>query len=179
MKLVRRIVMYTALSLTGLATSFAQQVQTDFDHRTDFSQYRTYNWEQVKPANSLWTSRIKNAVDQQLAAKGWALADQNADVAVMAIETTQTQRTLETFYDGFGGGWGWRGFGDFGDATTTEHDYKEGTLVVDMYDAKSKRLIWRGSAEDMLSDKAVNNEKNLDRGVAKMFKTFPPGSKTH
>ena len=48
-----------------------------------------------------------------------------------------------------------------------------------MYDAKSKRLIWRGSAEDMLSDKAVNNEKNLDRGVAKMFKTFPPGSKTH
>jgi hypothetical protein len=118
-------------------------------------------------------------VDQQLAAKGWALADQNADVAVMAIETTQTQRTLETFYDGFGGGWGWRGFGDFGDATTTEHDYKEGTLVVDMYDAKSKRLIWRGSAEDTLSDKAVNNEKNLDRGVAKMFKTFPPGSKTH
>ena len=86
MKLVRRTLICTVVSLTGLATSFAQQVQTDFDHRTDFSQYRTYNWEQVKPANSLWTSRIKNAVDQQLAAKGWALADQNADVAVMAIE---------------------------------------------------------------------------------------------
>ena len=179
MKLLRRIAMYTALSLAGLAASFAQQVQTDFDHRADFSQYKTYSWEQIKPANSLWTSRIKNAVDNQLAAKGWSRAEQGADVAIMAIETTQTQKTLDTFYDGFGGGWRWRGFGGFGDATTTEHYYKEGTLVVDMYDAKTRQLIWRGSLEDMLSDKAANNEKNLDKGVAKMFKGFPPGSGRH
>jgi hypothetical protein len=112
-------------------------------------------------------------------AKGWTLVDQSADVAIMAIETTQTQRTLDTFYDGFGGGWGWRGFGGFGDATTTEHDYKEGTLVVDMYDAKSKKLIWRGSTEDSLSGKPANNEKNLEKGVAKMFKAFPPGWGRH
>jgi hypothetical protein len=179
MKLLRRIAMYTALSLAGLATSFAQQVQTDFDHRADFSQYKTYSWEQIKPANSLWTSRIKNAVDNQLAAKGWSQAEQGADVAIMAIETTQTRKTLDTFYDGFGGGWRWRGFGGFGDATTTEHDYKEGTLVIDMYDAKTKQLIWRGSLEDMLSDKATNNEKSLDKGVARMFKGFPPASGRH
>jgi ferritin len=41
MKLVRRIAMCTALSLAGLATLFAQQVQTDFDHRADFFQYKT------------------------------------------------------------------------------------------------------------------------------------------
>ena len=179
MKFVRSIAMCTALSLAWLATSFAQQVQTDFDHRADFSRYKTYSWEQIKPANSLWTSRIKNAVDNQLAAKGWTRAEQSADVAIMAIETTQTQRTLDTFYDGFGGGWGWRGFGGFGDATTTEHDYKEGTLIVDIYDAKTKQLIWRGSAEDMLSDKAANDEKNLDKGVAKMFRAFPPNSARH
>jgi Domain of unknown function (DUF4136) len=45
-----------------------------------------------------------------------------------------------------------------------------------MFDAKTKQMIWRGSAEDMLSDKADKNEKNLDKGVAKMFKDFPPGS---
>jgi hypothetical protein len=95
---------------------------------------------------------------------------------------TTTQRTLQTYYDnfGFGGGWGWRGFGgygdSFGDSTTTEQDYKDGTLVVDLYDGKTKQLIWRGSAEDMLSDKAENNEKNLDKGVARMFKSFPPHS---
>jgi hypothetical protein len=96
------------------------------------------------------------------------------DVAVVAIKTTQTQRTLQTFYDGFGGGWRWRGFGGMGEATTTEQDYKEGTLVVDLYDAKTKELIWRGSTEDTLSDKEAKNEKNLDKGVAKMFKKFPP-----
>jgi hypothetical protein len=45
-----------------------------------------------------------------------------------------------------------------------------------MYDASTKQLIWRGSAEEMLSDKAEKNEKNLDKGVAKMFKSFPPRS---
>ena len=99
-------------------------------------------------------------------------------MAVVAIKTTQTQRTLQTFYDGMGGGWGWRRFGGggFGDATTTEQDFKEGTLVVDLYDAKSKQLIWRGSTQDALSDNAGKNEKNLDKGVAKMFKAFPPSS---
>jgi len=45
-----------------------------------------------------------------------------------------------------------------------------------LYDAKTKQLLWRGSAEDTLSSKAEKNEKNLEKGVAKMFKSFPPGS---
>jgi hypothetical protein len=91
-----------------------------------------------------------------LSAKGWTSVKTGGDVAIVAIKMTSTQRTLQTFYDnfggGFGGGWGWRGFGtygdSFGDATTTEHDYKDGTLVVDLFDAKTKQLIWRGSAVD-------------------------------
>jgi hypothetical protein len=80
-----------------------------------------------------------------------------------------------------GGGWGWRrfgggGLGGFGESETTEQDYKEGTLVVDMYDAKTKQLIWRSSAEDTLSNKEAKNEKNLEKGVAKMLKKFPPDS---
>ena len=51
-----------------------------------------------------------------------------------------------------------------------------GTLVIDLYDAKTKQLIWRGSAQDTVSDSAAKNEKNLDKGVTKMFKAFPPGS---
>ena len=109
--------------------------------------------------------------------------DSNGDVAIVAVKMTKTQKRLDTFYDGFGGGWGWRRFGgfddSFGDSTTVEDDYKEGTLVVDMYDAKSKKLIWRGSTEDSLSGKPANNEKNLEKGVAKMFKAFPPGWGRH
>jgi len=45
-----------------------------------------------------------------------------------------------------------------------------------MYDANTKQLIWRGSSEDTVSNNAEKNEKNLDKGVAKMFKKFPPQS---
>jgi Domain of unknown function (DUF4136) len=178
MKPISRTAICTVLFLVALGTALAQQVKTDFDHQANFSQYKTYSWQEIKPANSLWDARIKNAVDAQLAAKGWTQVASGGDVAIVAIKTTQTQRSLQTFYDGMGGGWGWRRFGGggFGESTTTEQDYKEGTLVVDLYDAKTKQLIWRGSAEDTLSSKADKNEKNLDKGVAKMFKKFPPGS---
>jgi hypothetical protein len=159
-----------------LGSALAQQIQTDFDHQANFSQYKTYSWQEIKASDTLWDARIKDAVNAQLAAKGWTQVDSGGDVAIVAIKTTQTQRTLQTFYDGMGGGWRWRGFGGFGESTTTEQDYKEGTLVVDMYDTKTKQLIWRGSAEDTLSDKADKNEKKLEKGVAKMFKSFPPRS---
>lgn len=176
MKLMQYAAGCVALSLSLLTPALAQHVQTDFDHQANFGQYKTYSWQAIKPENSLWDSRIKSAVDAQLAVKGWSRMDTGGDVAIVAIKTTQTQKALNTFYDGFGGGWRWRGFGGFGESTTTENDYKEGTLIIDLYDAKTKQLIWRGSAEDMISDRAEKNEKNLDKGVAKMFKGFPPGS---
>lgn len=170
----RKTVVCSLFLVAMVASAFAQQVKTDFDHQANFSQYKTYSWQEIKPANSLWDSRIKNAVDAQLAAKGWTQVDSGGDVAIVAIATTHTQKTLQTFYDGMGGGWRWRGFGGMGEATTTEQDYKEGTLLIDMYDAKTKQLIWRSSAEDTLSNNADKNEKNLNKGVAKMFKKFPP-----
>src|ERR1700674_101623 len=177
MKFVHRTAINALFSLAMLGAAFAQHVQTDFDHQANFSQYKTYSWQQIQPANSLWDARIKSAVDAQLTAKGWTQVDSGGDVAIVAIKTTQTRRSLQTFYDGMGGGWRWRGFGGMGEATTTEQDYKEGTLVVDLYDAKTKQLIWRGSSEDTVSNNAQKNEKNLNKGVEKMFKKFPPQAK--
>jgi hypothetical protein len=78
-----------------------------------------------------------------------------------------------------GGGWGWRRFGGggFGDATTTTETYQVGSLVVDLFDAKTKTLIWRSSSSDTLSNNAQKNTKNLDKGVQKMFAHFPPEEK--
>ena len=176
MKATTRLTIYGAFLMVLLGSAFGQHIQTDFDHQANFSQYKTYSWQEIKASNSLWDDRIKEAVNAQLGSKGWIQVDSGGNVVIVAIKTTQTERTLQTFYDGMGGGWRWRGFGGFGESTSTEQDYKEGTLVVDMYDASTKQLIWRGSAEEMLSDKAEKNEKNLDKGVAKMFKSFPPRS---
>jgi len=100
------------------------------------------------------------------------LVPSGGDVEVFAIETTQNQQTLDTFYNGFGGGRRWGGFGGFGDATTTVDTYKVGTLVVDLFDAKTEKLIWRSSSSDTLSNNADKNTKNLGKGVNKMFQHF-------
>jgi len=162
------------------STSIAQQVKTDYDRNANFSQYKTYTWEKVQTQDQLWADRIKEAVNTALAGKGLTPVESGGDMAIVGIEMTKNQQTLNTFYDGFGGGWGWRrggGFGGFGDATTTAENYKVGTLVVDLFDAHTKTLLWRGSASDTLSDKSDKNIKNLDKGVQKMFDHFPPGQK--
>ena len=157
------------------SASIAQQVKTDYDRGTDFSRYKTYSWEKVQTQDELWVDRIKEAVNAALAAKGLTPVESGGDISVVAIEMTKNQRTLNTFYDGFGGGWRWGG--GFGNATTTVDNYKVGTLVVDLFDANNKNLIWRGSSSDTLSDKSDKNIKNLDKGVQKMFEHFPPDEK--
>jgi len=175
---VQRTIFATAgLALLFATASFAQQVKTDYDRSANFSQYKTYSWEKVQTQDALWVDRIKEAVNADLAAKGLTPVESGGDIAIVAMETTQNQRTLNTFYDGFGGGWRWRGAGGFGTATTTVDNYKVGTLIVDLFDAHTKTLIWRGSASDTLSDKSDKNIKNLDKGVQKMFDHFPPDGK--
>jgi len=177
MNVQRTIFASAGIALLFASASFAQQVKTDYDRSANFSQYKTYSWEKVQTQDPLWVDRIKEAVNAALTAKGMTLVQSGGDVAVVAIETTQNQSTLNTFYDGFGGGWRWRGAGGFGNATTTVENYKVGTLVVDLFDAKTKTVIWRGSSSDTLSDKSDKNIKNLDKGVQKMFEHFPPGEK--
>ena len=162
-------------ALLFASASFAQQVKTDYDRSTNFNQYKTYSWEKVQTQDPLWVDRIKEAVNTSLTAKGLTQVASGGDVSIVAIEMTKNQQSLNTFYDGFGGGWRWGG--GFGNATTTVDNYKVGTLVVDLFDARSKTVIWRGSASDTLSDKSDKNIKNLDKGVEKMFDHFPPGEK--
>lgn len=182
MNVQRRIFSMIGIAVVFGTASFAQDVKTDYDRGTDFSQYKTYSWEKVHAQNPLWVDRIKGAVDSALAAKGWTELASGGNVAIVAMEMTKNHQTLNTYYDNFGGGgWGWRrggGFGDsFGDATTTESTYKVGTLVVDLFDSNSKKLIWRGSSSDALSDKSDKNIKKLDKGVDKMFDHFPPDAR--
>jgi len=177
MNVQRTIFASAGIALLFASASFAQQVKTDYDRSANFSQYKTYSWEKVQTQDPLWVDRIKEAVNAALTAKGMTLVQSGGDVAAVAIETTQNQSTLNTFYDGFGGGWRWRGAGGFGNATTTVENYKVGTLVVDLFDAKTKTVIWRGSSSDTLSDKSDKNIKNLEKGAKKMFEHFPPSVK--
>jgi hypothetical protein len=174
MKYLSRMAATLGLTLVLASALLAQHVKTDYDHGANFSPYKTYSWEKVQTKDPLMVDRIKSAVNSALSAKGLTEVPSGGDVEVFAIETTQEQQSLNTFYNGFGGGRRWGFGGGFGDATTTVETYKVGTLVVDLFDGKTEKLVWRSSSSDTLSDKADKNTKNLDKGVNKMFQHFPP-----
>lgn len=172
------------LCLLPVAAAFAciawASLSTDYDHKVDFGRYHTYSWIGVKAGNSLWQDRITEAVDAQLAAKGWTKAASGGDAAVSAFGKTTEQDTMQTYYDGFPG-WGWRrgwgGGGGIGMATTDVIPEKVGNLTVDIFDGANKQLIWRGQASEILSSKPDKNDKKLEHTVDEMFKKFPPKAK--
>lgn len=97
----------SAMVLATCSCLLYAAVRTDYDHKADFSRYHTYSWLGVTAGNPLWQSRITEAVDAALAAKGWSKVQSGGDASVSAVGMTKEQDTMETFYSGFPG-WGWR-----------------------------------------------------------------------
>jgi hypothetical protein len=171
---------FSTILLLGATTLLLAKVNTDYDHAADWSRYHSFSWIKVQAEDPLWNDRISAAVNSELAAKGWQMVPSGGDASVSAYGSTHNQKTLQTWYDGFGGGWGWRrgwigGGPDL--ATTTVENTAVGTLMVDIFDTQTKKLIWRGSSSDTLSGKPEKNEEKLRKSVADMFKNFPPKSR--
>ncbi len=179
MKLMKTaVVAGFALAVAGGA--WAQDVKVDYDKAANFGAIKTFSlkigtgW-----GNQIGEKRVTDEITQALTEKGWKPAPEGqADAQVVLHGATQTKRSLNTFYSGMGGyGYrGWGGMGGTGTATTTESEYRVGTLVVDIFDKTGKSLFWRGIAQDELSDKAEKNVKKLGKASDKLFKDFPPGS---
>jgi len=177
---IRRLAVAAALSFVS-AGAFAQDVKVDFDKAADFTKYKTFaiklgtSWN-----NPLGEKRVLAEIQQGLTEKGWTATadDAKADAIVVLHGATEKQKSLNTFYSGGYGGYGWRGGwgGGMGTSTTTVDEYTVGTLVVDIFDSKSKQLVYRGTATDELSNKPEKNAKKLAKASDKLFKDFPPGS---
>jgi hypothetical protein len=152
------------------------KIVSDYDPSARFSQYKTFMWiKKPHMDDPLMDDRIINAINSELTAKGWTLVTEGADIGVAAHVATRKQHNLETFYNGFGGGWGWhRWGGGMGIATTRVETYTVGTLVVDLFDSRTKQLVWRGWASDALPDDPKKETKKLDKDIEKLFKNFPP-----
>ncbi len=98
-------------------------------------------------------------------AKEWRMVPSGGAASISAFGATKNEQSYQTFYDGFGGGWGWRrGWGSgLGETTTTVENTPVGTLNVDIFDTSNKKLIWRGSSSETLSDKIEKNQDKLQR----------------
>jgi len=174
---IRVLAVAAALGLAG-TISFAQDVKVDFDKAADFSKVKTFaikigtSWN-----NPISEKRVLAEIQQGLTEKGWTATDEAmADALVVLHGATEKQKSLNTFYTGGYGGYGWRGGwgGGMSSSTTTVDEFTVGTLVVDVFDAETKALMYRGIAQDELSDKPEKNEKKVEKAAEEMFKKFPP-----
>src|SRR5271163_1399662 len=159
------LLLWTATALT------AQRVQTSYDHTADFSSYKTYCWSPKTASTSLWDQRVEEAVSSSLAAKGLTQVPSGGELAIFASDMSQERQKLVTFCNGTRGGWGGGGFGGgpFCDATTTTRTYTVDKLIVNIFDANSRALLWHASSTDTLSGDSNTNIKNLNRDVQRLF----------
>ena len=169
--------------------SFAQ-VNSDYDKSTDFSKYKTYTfagWQKNSDQllNDLDKKRVLEAFKAEFASRNMTLVTENGDAAV-SLYLVIDNKTSTTAYTNYTGGMGYgagmgRGWGmgvggvGIGSSTTTysNDDYKEGTLVVDLYDATSKTLIWQGTLQSVISDKASKRDKTIPKKIGKLMGKFP------
>lgn len=182
-KLIRLLA--SAACIAGMA--FAQDVKYNFDQNADFSKYKTYRWEKHPKSldvDQLTAQQLAKGFDAELAKKGLTRKDSGPTDLVIVFQLALSQEKEMTTWDtGYGYGPGFRGgwYGGMGSSmsTSTTNTINIGTIVLDMYDAATKQLVWRGMASKAIDEKAKpdKKQKNIDKAAAKLLKNYPPKKK--
>jgi hypothetical protein len=176
----RRLRMTVLLAGVAVLHGCSQfKIRTDYDRAADFQALRTYAWRPEPPLpsgdprfdNSLIDSRVRAAVERVLAAKGYAKASGEPDflVGYHAVVRSKTDvAAIDRHY-------GYRGVG-FGGTYLDVRTYEEGTLLIDVIDPPTMKLLWRGSATGVVLEKASpeKREQRINDAVADIFEEFPP-----
>jgi hypothetical protein len=158
------------LGLLAALGAFAQKVTVEFDPAADFSKFKTFairdgQLNSKNPAlnSELVKKRIEAAIVRDLTAKGLTLSPERPDLNVRYHFGSARKTEVETYPAG------WRGWG----TRVVRVPYTEGTLVIDLRDATTRSLVWRGIAREDKSD-AEKIQGKLDDMVKKPFDKYPP-----
>ncbi|MDH3196696.1 MAG: DUF4136 domain-containing protein [Candidatus Krumholzibacteria bacterium] len=154
----------------------------DWDKDADFATYRTYAWVNVpttavgdaqaaRRTNALLDKRIKSAVDAEMKTKGFSVDTASPDLLVVYHVGVQDKVNVTD--------WGYRYSYDYygwGGRNIDVYQYTEGTLILDLIDAQTKELVWRGSAMATLEDNPSPEkaEARLQQAVQGIMANYPP-----
>ena len=185
---LRSVLMATATIFLGACAS-APNTFSNSDPDVDFRQYRTFAYfptlsTDTEQYQSMVSSFLKVAVAQELDMRGLTYDEESPDIRVNFFINTKDKiktRTVPTmgggyydyrdpFYDPWGG---------YGGYETRVDQYTEGTLNIDVVDAKTNKLVWEGSVVGRLTEKDVRNmEQTVDEAVGFVMNGFPilPGA---
>jgi hypothetical protein len=151
------------------AVAFGQQVSVNFSKSQNFSMYHTYAWgannaNQVQ--NSILAQNAQSDINMALQAKGLRMV-QESEMPDLLLTSSggmkQTTSWSAMGMRGIGGGFG----------SITPQQNVEGTLIVELFDAKTQSIVWRGIAQDTLNSNGAKNTKMVANAVTKMFKQWP------
>ncbi|HKR60283.1 MAG TPA: DUF4136 domain-containing protein [Pyrinomonadaceae bacterium] len=158
-----------------LVTVNAQKVKVVADKAVDLTKYKTYSWSQgMASPNPITNQTIIDTVDSALQSKGMTKVEKDADVVLVVFATSDSALHTSNTSTGSAAKSGIA-------ARSQTWAVTEGTLVVDIADARTKERLWRGTATDMLDQgptgdvakDAKSVSKKIKKAVEKMFKRFP------
>jgi hypothetical protein len=173
------------------ACSPSLYVSTDYDKATNFQQYQTWNWYQDQPVaksdstrrySTFLDKRIKTAVENEMARRGFKKAsglDKPDMLLAYDVTIDNVQRVRPDYVNvpmiGYGYYYGYRyayRYNRLYNASTVQ-EYQEGTILLDIVDAASNELVWRGTSQTSASEKSLNQEK-VQEIVNSILAKFPP-----
>jgi hypothetical protein len=174
LKVRRPIVIFLITAFCSCATT---QVSQDYDSSANFSTYKTFAWlESQKRSgdtridNPLIDAGIRAAVDKILISKGYKkISDGSADFYVvhdLSLEKTLDLQPVR----------GYISFGAIGVSSRGETEYEEGTLIISVNDAKTKKPVWRGWATCRVNKQPTPDQttETINKAVEKILVQFPP-----
>lgn len=167
MKTISFLTVVFAFVMTSCSTV---RVNSDYDKSVNFSQYKSYAFHKAgidkAEISDLDKKRILRSIDTQLTAKG--LTKSETPDLLVNIFTKEKERV--DIYNSYG--WGWSpywGMNYSQPITTTE-----GTLYIDLIDAKSKELIWQGMGTGYLTNDTHKKDERINEFVTKIMTEYPP-----
>lgn len=167
---------FLVLGAGALSACTAATTASAGDPSIDFARFHTYSWKQVHARQDpVIEGEIEKAVDAALASRGLRRVATEPDLWVVVHTRLSHPAQVSTYDSGWGyaAGEGWGGAATAGTAASVA----VGDLLVDLVDAASRKLVWRGSASGAVDPGASLEQRDrmLADAVSKMFAGYPPG----
>jgi hypothetical protein len=182
---MKSIVKLSALALAcALAACSTVTVTTDYDHSASFGKYKTYALAPAKAGQTLSPTSeaaLRDALRTELAARGITESTgARPDLAIVRHVFLQDRVSVQQYTDwgyGYGGGWpySYGYYGMWAGAPRTYVDvsqYTEGTMILDVVDTHTKKLVFRGMGQAVVGGPESNAGKIRD-AVKKMVASLP------
>ena len=158
-----------------LASCSAVVVNSDYDKKVDFSQYKTFafykNGIDKVEISDLDKKRILHSIEETLIDKG-LIVSETPDILINIFTKEREQVDVNQFNMGWGYGWGWDPW--MMGRNTSVNRYPVGTLFIDLIDAKKKELVWQGEGEGNLTKDTNKKDENIKEFVTKILAQYPP-----